>query len=323
MIVRQVLQRHFGLEDDAAVQSWQGGFDEVVKLPETVSRVYTSSGAVVGFKGAMTAFDGLVKEIKALNEKLPLSLANVSAISECLRYTSVFSPVPLSASLAPSLPQNARYMPSMEMILQFEKSAKWPDDLRAIQKIKLAFFERVASALMTSVQGLKATVVVGDGISTSEIQDSARLEMITADGWAFSARIWHDREATLLDRIITGKNALAHINVRTEKKKGREHQEAVDAKELYLRRFIHAPRHHRAIAALNHRFSAYAPTVRLVKRWLAAHWVLYGQVSEEAVVILCASFFVWAGRDLCTDPENRVAERANVPGSKERSSWSS
>ncbi|KAJ7510322.1 Nrap protein [Mycena galericulata] len=318
MIVRHILNRHFGLEDAPAVQSWQGGFDEVVRLPEAVSRVYTNSGAVVGFKGAMLAFDGLVRDLKGLNEELPLSLATVSAASEYLRYTSVFSPVPMSASLAPSLPQNARYLPSMEMVLQFEKSAKWPDDLRAIQKIKLAFFERVASALMGSVAGLKATVVVGDGVSTSEIQDNSRLEIVTADGWAFSARIWHDREATLLDRLITGKNVLPHINKPSEKKKGKEYQEAVDAKELYLRRFIHAPRHHRAVAVLNHRFVAYSPTVRLVKRWLASHWVMHGHVSEEAVEILCASFFVGDGRDLSVDPENQTAERASVPGSKER-----
>jgi U3 small nucleolar RNA-associated protein 22 len=318
MIIRQVLHRHFGLEGAASMQSWQGGFDEVVRLPEVISRVYTGSGAVIGFKGAMQAFDGLVKELKALNEEMPLSLANVSAVSEYLRYTSVFSPVPLSESLAPSLPQNARYLPSMEMILQFEKSAKWPDDLRAIQKIKLAFFERVATALMTAVKGLRATVVVGDGVSTSDIQDNSRLEIVTAEGWAFSARIWHDREATLLDRLITGKNALPHINVPSEKKKGKEFQEAVEAKELYLRRFIHAPRHHRAIAALNHRFGAYSQTVRLVKRWLASHWVLHGHVSEEAVEILCASFFVGDGRDLNMDPDTPTAERASVPGSKER-----
>ncbi|KAF7330353.1 Mannose-6-phosphate isomerase [Mycena venus] len=318
MIVRHVLQRHFGLEDVAVVQSWQVGFDEVVRLPEAVSRAYTGSGAAVGFKGAMMAFDGLVKELKALNEELPLSLATVSAVSEQLRYTSVFSPVPLSESLAPSLPQNARYLPAMEMILQFEKSAKWPDELRAIQKIKLAFFERMASALMTSVTGLKATVVVGDGVITSEIQDNSRLEIVSPDGWAFSARIWHDREATLLDRLITGKNALPHINLPSEKKKGKEHQDAVDAKEVYVRRFIHAPRHHRAVAALNHRFAAYSPTVRLVKRWLASHWVLHGHISEEAVEILCASAFVGDGSDVDADPESVVAERASVPASKER-----
>ncbi|KAK7032899.1 mannose-6-phosphate isomerase [Favolaschia claudopus] len=317
MIVRHVLQRHFNL-DATAVQSWQSGFDQVTKLPEAVSRVYMGSGVAVGFKGAMVAFDSLVKALKALNEQLPLSLAVVSPISEQLRYASVFSPVPLSESLAQSLPQNARYLPSMEMILQFEKSAKWPDELRAIQKIKLAFFERIAMALMSSVKGLKARVVVGDGVTTSKIQDVSRLDIVTPEGWAFSARIWHDREATLLDRLITGKGALPHINFPSQKKKGKANQEAVDAKEVYLRRFIHAPRHHRAITALNHRFSAYSPTVRLVKRWLASHWVLHGHISEEVVEILCASAFVGDGSDLHLEPDSGFIERSGVPGSKER-----
>ncbi|KAJ7650617.1 Nrap protein [Roridomyces roridus] len=318
MIVRYILQRHFGLEDAAAVQTWQSGFDEVVRLPESVSRVYTSSGATVGFRGAMLAFDELARNLKALNKDLPLSVANVSPTSEYLRYTSVFNPVPLPPSLAPSLPQNARYIPAMEVVLQFEKSAKWPDELRAIQKIKLAFFERVANALMLAVPGLTASVVVGDGVTASDIQDTARLEVVTTDGWAFSVRIWHDREATLLDRLIAGNNVLPHVNKPAEKKKGQEYQEAVDAKEVYLRNFIHAPRHHRAIAMLNHRFAAYSSTVRLVKRWLASHWVLHGHVSEEAVEILCASFFVGDGRDLNVEPDQQGTERASVPGSKER-----
>ncbi|EDR01199.1 uncharacterized protein LACBIDRAFT_312517 [Laccaria bicolor S238N-H82] len=65
-----------------------------------------STGVSTGFKGAMTAFDNLVKAIKALDNELPLTLSTVSPTSEPLRYTSVFSPVPLPASLATSLPPN-------------------------------------------------------------------------------------------------------------------------------------------------------------------------------------------------------------------------
>ena len=61
------------------------------------------------------------------------------------------------------MPPNTRYLTPIDIILEFEKSSKWPDDLRAIQKIKLAFSARLASVLMESVSGLKANVVVGDG----------------------------------------------------------------------------------------------------------------------------------------------------------------
>jgi len=83
---------------------------------------------------------------------------------------------------------DSRYLTPIDIILEFEKSSKWPDDLRAIQKIKLAFFEQLASALMESVSGLKVNVMVGEGIQESEIIDKAYLEIVTSEGWAFSAR---------------------------------------------------------------------------------------------------------------------------------------
>ena len=319
MIVLHLLNRHFGVTADK-VQTWQSSFDSMLRLPEAVSSIYLASGIAVGAKGAITAFDGLVKQFKALDDDLPLALSNVSPVSEQLRYTNVFGPVPLPSSLAQSMPPNARYITPISIVLEFEKSSKWPDDLKAIQKIKLAFFERIATALMAAVVGLRARVVIGDGVSTSDIIDQAFVEIVTPDGWAFEARIWHSREATLLDRIIEHKvNRLPHVMTKVQdEKQGKEYKEALEAKELYIRRFIHAPRHHRVIASLNHQYSPFAGTVRLVKRWLASHWLLHGHVSEEAVEILCASLFIGNGRHVGIEPDTKVDERASIPGSKER-----
>ncbi|KDR77435.1 hypothetical protein GALMADRAFT_138568 [Galerina marginata CBS 339.88] len=85
-----------------------------------------------------------ISRIKKLDDELPLSLLN---------------------SLSQLLPPNARYL--APIILEFEKSSKWPDDIKAVQTIKLAFFERLASALMASVDRLRANVVIGDGIDDS------------------------------------------------------------------------------------------------------------------------------------------------------------
>jgi U3 small nucleolar RNA-associated protein 22 len=316
MVVQYLLGRHFGVIVDA-IQTWQTAFDSTLRLPESVAMLHQgSANGSSGFKGAMTAFDQLVMGLKALDDELPLSLVNVSPVSEYLRYTSVFSPVALPPRLGASMPQCWSYFPAMEIILEFEKSGRWPDDLRAIQKIKLALFERVASALMNSKEGLKATVVVGDAVVYSDIQDQSRLEIVTAEGWAFSARIWHDREATLLDRIIDNKPQFSIASQKPDEDRSKERQEALEAKTSYTRRFIHAPRHHRAIASLCHRFSAYAGTVRLVKRWLASHWLLHGHVREEVVEIICAAFFVGDGR--IPEAGNVGEERATVPGSKER-----
>ncbi|KAF9447462.1 pre-rRNA processing protein Utp22 [Macrolepiota fuliginosa MF-IS2] len=332
LIVRFLLQRHFGISSsssasnkEGAVRGWQSAFDSVLRLPEEVSRLYLDGSLPVGYKSALNAFDGLVKAIKALDDELPLATLNVSPISEALRYTSVFSPVSLPDSLVGVLPPNARYLPYMDIIIEFETSSKWPDDLKAIQKIKLAFFEKVAEGLIKSVQGLKARVVTGDGVhENNPVLDQSFLEVLTPEGWAFAVRIWNSREAVLLDRITAGhEKLLPHIKSLHQQKeqKGKEYHDAVYAKEVYTRRFIHAPRHHRAIAALCHRYSAYAGTVRLVKRWFAAHWVLGpGRVSEEAVELICARVFIGEdGKYVNVDVDSDVAvKQPGVPGSKER-----
>ncbi|KAF9552839.1 Nrap protein [Agrocybe pediades] len=318
MVVRHLLKWHFGV-DGSAVETWQTSYDSLLRLPPSISREIIGSGAPTGFKGALTAFDNLVKQIKSLDDDLPLSLLNVSAISEALRYTSVFSPIAIPTSLGQILPANARYSAPIDIILEFEKSSRWPDDIKAVQTIKLAFFENLATALMGLVPGLKAKVVIGDGIHTSALRDKSALEIITPEGWAFHAHIWHEREATLLDNVIGGKaSLLPHIVPQKKEKKTPEHYEALEAKEVYIRRYIHAPRQHRAIAVLSHHYTAFSGTVRLAKRWLAAHWLLHGHISEEVVELICASFFLVAGRNGIDDNDTEKTVQHLVPASKER-----
>lgn len=308
MIVKYILTRHLGLPE-GSIEGWQQDFDAMTRLPEDVGQVLRDGKAETGFKAAMAAFDGLVKAMKALDEQLPLSITTVSPITDSLRYTSALAPVAIPTSVAPALPACARYVSPMEIVIEFEKSGRWPDDLRAVQKIKLAFFEALASALITSQPGLKANVVIPPSHAAPDIQDVACLEIVTAAGWAFHASIWHDREQLLLERAIDDR---PHIPKHIKKHMGteadpKERAAAVVALEVYRRRFIYAPRHHRAVAALGHRFTAYAGTVRLVKRWLAAHWLLGGHVSGEAAELLCAVVFL-RGTGTC----------ASVPGTKER-----
>ncbi|KAG0698626.1 Nrap protein [Suillus ampliporus] len=302
-IVRHLLQLHFGIPAEYA-RTLQTPFDSILRLPDDVRRLHRAAG---GYKAALTAFDDVVRSLKALDEQLSLALLNVSPISDYLRYTSTFVPLPVPASDLTELPESLRFLPTIPIILEFEKSSKWPDDLKAIQKIKLAFFETIAQSLMAAIPGLKASVATGD--SSNPFQGCATLEIFTPEGWAFSASIWHDRETTLLDRIIDSSKAF--VLPSDQKYSMREQREAKAARELYTRRFIHAPRHHRAIANLCHKYSAYSGTVRLVKRWLAAHWLLRTHVSEEAIEIICTRPFV-GGKQESTE------SAATVPHSKER-----
>jgi U3 small nucleolar RNA-associated protein 22 len=323
-ITRYLLGLHFGIpSQDSSISAMQGAFDAFLRLPESVSRVYTQAREPlsIGFKGALSAFESVVRQIKGLEDKLPLSLLQISPCSPELRYTSALAPVPLPPSLTKEIPSNAQYMEPMQLVLQFEKSAKWPDELQAIQKIKLAFFERMARDLMASVSGLVARVVVASLSPRPVIEDQARLEIITPDGWAFHIRIWHDREATLLDRILeeSTKKGKKIRNMESQVKP-KDKQHAIMAKETYVRNFLHAPLHHRAVAALHHRFSAYSGTVRLVKRWLASHWLLGGHaVRTEAVELLCAKFFLYPGWETADEEDEEGPKKEKMaPVTKER-----
>ncbi|KAG8729327.1 hypothetical protein FRC11_009037, partial [Ceratobasidium sp. 423] len=122
-------------------------YDEVVRLPSSAVKLYSSVAEnLVTFQPCQTAFDALVKQIKCA-EDLPLAVVIASPISPSLRGTNVFYPWPMDLARYSALPDSIKYISPMELILQLEKSVRWPDDLAAIQKIKLAFFVGIADAL--------------------------------------------------------------------------------------------------------------------------------------------------------------------------------
>ncbi|KAI6044517.1 Nrap protein [Pisolithus marmoratus] len=307
-IVRHLLHYHFGIPVND-IRSPQNYFDAKLRLPDEVSKIFQASGSPSGFKSALVAFDGLVKSLKSLGDEIPLVLSSVSPTSEYLRYTSALGPVPIPRSAYLALPDSYHYLPTIDFNLEFERSTKWPDDIHAVQKVKLALLEAIATALLSSNKIIRANVCTTD-CSESTVHQGPSLEIYTAEGWAFCTRIWYDREATLLERLSSSTRTPSRPLASTVPNP-REQREAQHALEIHTRRFIHAPRHHRAAANLAHRFPAYSGTVRLVKRWLAAHWLLATHVSAEAVEIISARPFLVSGAVLSDNA-------SSIPNSKER-----
>ncbi|CUA70802.1 U3 small nucleolar RNA-associated protein 22 [Rhizoctonia solani] len=279
-LVRHILQFHFGIELEPVQRTV---YDEVVRLPSSVIKRYSSVAEnLMTFRPVQTAFDALVKQIKAA-EDLPLALVTASPISPYLRGTSTFYPWPVNLGRYPTLPDSIRYIPPMDVVLQLEKSARWPDDLVAIQKLKLAFFVGIADGLRAQDPKIQTAVALDSDATEVDIRDNCSLEVVTPSGFAFRLRIYHDREKTLLDGMM-------------ESSPG-----AKDALRLHQTRFIHMPRHHAAVAALSHRFPSYAPTVRLVVRWLGAHLVL-PHISHELIELVVAREFLKPGRSPTSVP---------------------
>ncbi|CAE6500930.1 unnamed protein product [Rhizoctonia solani] len=277
-LIRHILQFHFGIQLEPVQRTV---YDEVVRLPLSVIKLYSSVAEnLMTFRPIQTAFDALVKQIKAA-EDLPLALVTASPISPYLRGTSVFYPWPLDLARYRTLPDAIKYIPPIDAVLQLEKSARWPDDLAAIQKLKLAFFVGIADALRAQDAKVRTAVALDSDATGADIHDNCSLEVVTPAGFAFRLRIYHDREKTLLEGII-------------ESGAGSEVGAAKDALRVHETRFVYMPRHHAAVAALSHRFPSYAPTVRLAVRWLGAH-LLLTHISHELVELIVAREFLKPG----------------------------
>jgi U3 small nucleolar RNA-associated protein 22 len=271
-ILEHVLHRHYHLKK---VRHPKSIFEKYIHVPPSIRQLSSSTGTN-GWKLAMEAFNDLVKRIKEMD--LPLSLVSCLPCAEELRYTSTFIPSPIPLSRSPALPECMKFLPVYDAILQFEKSARWPDDLGAIQKIKLAWLEKIATELIRTISGCQTTIAMDE--LASPVEDCASLEVGLPSGFLFRLRIYHDRERTLLESTISDKSVPAF-----------QHALAENAMAIHLSRFIHSPRHHSSIMNMHHRHPGYSPTVRLVKRWLACH-LLSNHVSPEMIELLCAYIFL-------------------------------
>ncbi|VDC03786.1 unnamed protein product [Peniophora sp. CBMAI 1063] len=297
-----ILNRHFSIPAEDVV-CMGASFDQVLRLPKEIVAL---GGRQAGFAPARAAFDAFAKVLRALPEEdMPLSITAVSPTSAYLRSTAPMAPL----AAVQGAPSAASYVPTMDIVLELARAGRWPDDVAVAGKMKLAVLERLARALMGSgaMPGVKARVAVPPP-GASPLEDHARLEVVTKDGWAFSLAIDHPRVATLLQRTIASytpltKTLAAQIpkEMQAQMKQGeRDAENAKSALEHYERTFVARPRLHRALAALGHKESAFGGACRLVKRWLAAHWLLDigsdagegGMITEEAVELLVARAFL-------------------------------
>ncbi|KAG8924064.1 hypothetical protein FRC00_005527 [Tulasnella sp. 408] len=284
MVVQYVLEYHFGISKKD-VRVFQPDFDDLLVPPKALTDSFPAVGVKGGTRAALAAFDEMVKAIKDIDENdVPLSLSHVAPVSDILRHTAVFAPVPH----VPGLPSCAAYLPAIDVILQYEQSPRWPEDLAAIQKLKLAFLETIAQRLKR--KGAASHVAIALDEDASVIEDNCSLELITPSGFAIRARIYCQVEEILLKRLVApkGKNWTIPEDYSVSK------DEAKKALALHQRRFVHGPQHHNAIAATQHRTPSYGFTARLVKRWLAAH-LLLPFVPEETVELLCAYIYLCPG----------------------------
>ncbi|WVQ80672.1 hypothetical protein IAT38_002777 [Cryptococcus sp. DSM 104549] len=288
-IVRWLLQRHFEVTgDDVVSLSASPEWLAIVQTPASARDAVSLAGSEKqGFRPTMAAYDALYRLLKDIDDQLPLSVLNVSPASEMLRYASTFVPHPVDVNRLPSAPECISYVPYAEVVVQFESSAKWPDDLAAVQKVKLALFEKLTRVITSQMPAAAVGVVFDAGCS--EIEDQAALEVLLPAGVAFRLRIHHEKERGLLERIIHDDTPLFATSLPRPPRRL-----AIPALASHLLRFHHLPQHHSSIAPLHHRFPSYSSATRLLKRWFAAH-MLSSHVGPEVLELVMAKVYLESG----------------------------
>lgn len=220
------------------------------------------------FEALKEAFNTFEKDIRDM-DSLPLQLRQLSAISPQLRYSSVQPP-----TFSPHHPLRK----PADVLIQFEGSGRWPDDVLAIQRTKIAFLLKIGSLLEES--NSSTTTRLGLENEGQPLQNCAFLDVIYESGAAFRLRIHSDREQILLERQVKDKVT-----------DNRAREDAVAALSIYKRTFIQLPLLTQSIATHCTRFPLLSPSIRLMKQWLDRH-MLSRHISEELVELLVARTFV-------------------------------
>ncbi|KAL4894352.1 Nrap protein [Aspergillus ambiguus] len=259
-ILAYILNRHFNyVEQD--IKYVGDEYDEQLRICSNGVASYSSPP----FQLIGDAFNSLEKSIHVMDD-VPLTIRHLAPASPFLRYTALHVQ---NGSAVTSRP--------IEVVLQFESSARWPDDLTAIQMTKVAFLVKIGDSLTSA--GAASTCRVGLENESSQILNNAFLDIVHESGVIFRLRIHHEREQTLLERQLKEKGANPQAK-----------QEIAYALTAYKRLFNQSPRLTQAIRTLCTRFPLLSPTVRLVKHWFNCH-LFTGYINEEFIELLVVKAF--------------------------------
>ncbi|KAK7745932.1 U3 snoRNP protein [Cytospora paraplurivora] len=258
-IARYILKLHLKIHDEDLTIHGRG-FSAVVPI---------KSADLASFQAARQAFQTFEGDLRNLGDSLPLQIRQVAAAAPELRFASV-RPPQLTTSKAAAQP--------MDTVIFFEASGKWPENLAAIQRTKIAFLLRIGELLAESKPGV--TCQVGLEETQTEIENLAFLDATYEDGAVFRLRIHSDLEESLLERRT--KDKTLDQRIRTQ---------GAQLLASFKRTYTHLPLHTQTISTFCTRFPALSPTVRLLKRWFDAH-KLSCHFLEEMVELIALRVFL-------------------------------
>ncbi|KAL8633238.1 hypothetical protein Q9189_000959 [Teloschistes chrysophthalmus] len=262
-ITKHIVHRQYGQRGQADHPNSDKAFDTLLPWQSA-----TQQDVLRQFSTVTNAFESLCQILRAM-DGLPLQIRTLSPASPELRFSSLVAPVAGNPN---------RLGQPIEFYVQFEYSTRWPDDLAAIQRTKIAFLLTIASRLEkdTSV----STVRLGLDSSKSKLLEHSFLDIVTTHNIVFRLRIHHEHEFEILGQFLNGQRRFL----------GSKEEVALAVTE-FKRTYTHGPAHTQAVATLITRYPMLSLTIRLLKRWRDCH-LLSSQIRDELIELLALRSFV-------------------------------
>ncbi|KAI1180978.1 Nrap protein [Nemania sp. FL0916] len=235
------------------------GFTDIISL---------SSADKTNFDAARAAFSVFEKDVREL-EDLPLSVKQIAPISPETRFASLRSPTPH--------PRRQGSRP-IDVMLSFEASGKWPENIASIQRAKIALLLQIGRALEEAKAGIRTRLGLED--ADRDTENLAFLDIIYKSGFSFRLRVHSDQEETLLDRQTKDQTLDRHTRT-----------EAADLLSSARWRSMILPLHSQTIFTHCTRFPALSSSIRLTKHWFNAHR-LGNHFSEPLIELFVLQAFL-------------------------------
>ncbi|KAL8874125.1 MAG: hypothetical protein Q9174_000495 [Haloplaca sp. 1 TL-2023] len=262
-IVTYILNRHF--EQQGGASKLVGGVTFDKSLPPQVNLQQNTASI---FSPATRAFELLTKSLWAM-DGLPLQLRTIAPASPELRFPSLHPP---SAGKL-DVPRRP-----IDIQVQFEGSTRWPEDITAVQRTKIAFLLKIARCLESdsSIEGAR----VGLDKPKQKLLGQSFLDVAIKDGPVFRLRIYHDHELKMLEYGMNGPVQLPASR-----------EELAMAISEHKRKYIQCPKYTQAVITLRTRFPMLLPTTWLLKKWRDCH-LLSPHIRDELLELLAIRTFV-------------------------------
>lgn len=263
-ILSYIFKRHLS-EDLKLTNNMNVQFQEMLPLPNLPASSTIPVSNLSTYYNMKKSFDDLYKIMFEL--KLPLSIKSILPTGSAFRYTSLCQPVPFAFS-------NPEFF--QDVILEFETSTKWPDEITSLEKAKTAFLLKIHDTMQSTHSEYKSFFSRDESIPYN--LEVVTLNILTPEGFGFRFRVLTERDEVMYLRAVNN----ARKEIRSE----------LEISFLkFTAKYQASIRHTRTLENISHSYALYSPVARLFKKWLDAH-LLLTHLPEELVELIAIKPFV-------------------------------